>query len=47
MRKVFMARDVDFMGSHFINRLAIEGYSVRILNNFGNGRMENLQQLNF
>jgi UDP-glucose 4-epimerase len=33
-----------FIGSHLVDRLVSDGWSVRILDNFGSGRMENIER---
>ena len=32
-----------FIGSHLADRLVLEGWSVRIVDNFSSGRMENVE----
>ena len=32
-----------FIGSHLVDRLVLEGWSVRIVDNFSSGRMENVE----
>ena len=32
-----------FLGSHLVDRLVSEGWSVRVLDNFSSGRMENIE----
>jgi len=33
----------DFIGSHLVDRLVSDGWRVRVLDNFGSGRMENIE----
>ncbi|MEM0232828.1 MAG: SDR family NAD(P)-dependent oxidoreductase, partial [Candidatus Nezhaarchaeales archaeon] len=44
MRRVLVTGGAGFIGSHLVDRLISEGYSVRIIDNFSTGRMENLGQ---
>ena len=32
-----------FIGSHLVDRLVSEGWSVRVVDNFSSGRMENIK----
>lgn len=43
MKRVLVTGGAGFIGSHLVDRLTLEGYSIRILDNFSSGRMENIQ----
>lgn len=45
MKKVIVTGGAGFIGSHLTERLLGEGFSVTVLDNFSNGRIENLSHL--
>lgn len=42
---VVVTGGAGFIGSHLVEELVLQGYGVRVLDNFSTGRMENLEQL--
>lgn len=44
-RKALVTGGGGFIGSHLVERLLNEGWSVRVLDNFSTGRLENLEQV--
>ena len=43
MSKVLVTGGAGFIGSHVVERLVTEGYSVRVLDNLSSGRRQNIQ----
>ncbi|MEM3680037.1 MAG: SDR family NAD(P)-dependent oxidoreductase [Metallosphaera sp.] len=42
MKKALVTGGAGFIGSHLVDRLVSEGWSVRVLDNFSSGRVENV-----
>jgi len=42
--KVLVTGGAGFIGSHIVDRLVIDGYRVRVVDNLSSGRLENLKQ---
>ena len=42
--KVLVTGGAGFIGSHIVDRLVIDGYMVRVVDNLSSGRLENLKQ---
>ena len=42
--KVLVTGGAGFIGSHLVDRLVAEGYSVRVVDNLSSGRLENLRR---
>jgi UDP-glucose 4-epimerase len=43
VKSALVTGGADFIGSHLVDRLASDGWKVRILDNFSSGRMENIE----
>ena len=43
-KKVIVTGGAGFIGSHLVDQLLEEGHTVKVLDNFSNGRKENLSQ---
>lgn len=44
MLKVLVTGGAGFIGSHIVDRLMSEGFSVRVIDNLSSGRLENIEQ---
>ena len=42
--RVLVTGGAGFIGSHLVDRLVDEGYSVRVVDNLSSGRQENLEK---
>ena len=43
--KVLVTGGAGFIGSHIVDKLVIDGYRVRVVDNMSSGRLENLKTL--